>query len=70
MLLDKVAAYLPRGCGAPMSLLLSVVDQLDRLCGQLATAIDGAQPRLYAMVGLAVVAAFLVVPRKDDPDQI
>lgn len=53
-----------------MSQLLFLLDQFDRLCGQLAAAIQAAQPQLYAVLGLAVVAAFLAVPRKDDPDQI
>jgi hypothetical protein len=53
-----------------MSQLLFFVDQFDRLCGQLATALQAAQPQLYAVLGLAVVAAFLLAPRKDDPDEI
>ncbi len=52
-----------------MSRLLSLLDQLDALCGQLATAIHGAQTQLYAMLALAVVAAFFALPPKD-PDQI
>jgi hypothetical protein len=54
----------------PMSQLISLVVQLDHVCGQLATAIQGAQMQLYAMLALAVVVAFFAVPRKDDPDQI
>lgn len=53
-----------------MSQLLSVLAQLDGFCGQLAAAIQGAQPQLYAMLVVAVVAAFFVFPREDDPDQI
>jgi hypothetical protein len=53
-----------------MSLLLSLVDHFDRLCAQLATAIEAAQPQLYAMIGLAVAAAFVLARHKDDPDQI
>jgi hypothetical protein len=53
-----------------MSHLLSLLDQLDSFCGQLAAAIEGSQTQLYAILALAVVAAFLTFPRQDDPDQI
>ncbi len=53
-----------------MSHLLFLLDQLDDYCEQLATAIQASQPQLYAILALAVVAAFLCVPRQDDPDQI
>jgi hypothetical protein len=53
-----------------MSQLLSLLAALDRVCGELATAIDGSQTQLYAMLTLVVVAAFFAFPPKDDPDQI
>lgn len=53
-----------------MSQLISLVAQLDHLCGQFAAAIQGSQTQLYAMLALAVVVAFFAAPRKDDPDQI
>jgi hypothetical protein len=53
-----------------MSQLLSLLAPVDHFCGQLATAIQGAQTQLYAMLALAVVAAFFAFPREDDPDQI
>ena len=53
-----------------MSQLSSFVAHLDHLCGQLAAAIQGAQAQLYVTLALAVVVAFFVAPRKDDPDQI
>ena len=53
-----------------MSQLLSLLAQVDHVCGQFAAAIQGAQTQLYAMLALAVVVAFFVAPRKDDPDQI
>jgi len=68
-LLGQVAARLfPEA--APMSQLLSLLAELDRVCGQLAVAIDGSQMQLYAMLTLVVVAAFFAFPPKDDPDQI
>ncbi len=53
-----------------MSQLASVLAQLDSLCGQLATAIHGAQTQIYATLAIAVVAAFFAFPPKDDPDQV
>jgi len=52
-----------------MSELHSLLAQIDSLCGQLAAAIQAAEPRLYPMLGIAVLAAFLAF-RPKDPDQI
>jgi hypothetical protein len=54
----------------PMGQFTSLLAKLDHVCGQFATAIQGAQTQLYAMVAIAVVLAFFAAPRKDDPDQI
>jgi hypothetical protein len=53
-----------------MDPLLSLLVELDRVCDQLATAIQGSQAQIYAMLTLVVVAAFFAFPPKDDPDQI
>jgi hypothetical protein len=53
-----------------MSQLMSLLAQLDTVCGQLATALHGAQTQVYAVLALVVVAAFFAFPPKDDPDQI
>jgi len=53
-----------------MSQLLSFLAQIDTVCGQLATAMQAAQVQLYPMLALVVVAAFLVFPPKNDPDQL
>jgi hypothetical protein len=53
-----------------MGQFTSLLAKLDHVCGQFATAIQGAQTQLYAMVAIAVVLAFFAAPRKDDPDQI
>lgn len=53
-----------------MSQLLSFLAEFDHVCGQLAAAIQGSQPQVYAMLAIAVVAGFFTFPRKDDPDQI
>ncbi len=53
-----------------MSRLLSLLAQLDGFCDQVATAINGSQTQVYAMLALVVVAAFFAFPPRDDPDQI
>jgi hypothetical protein len=52
-----------------VSQLLSLLAQLDTFCGQLAAALHGAEPRLYAMLSLVVVAGFFLF-RPKDPDEI
>jgi hypothetical protein len=53
-----------------MSQLLSFLAQFDTFCDQLATRIHESQTQLYAMLALAVVAAFFTFPQQDDSDQI
>ena len=53
-----------------MSEPISVIDQLDRLCQQIATAIQGSELQIYAILAVVVVATFFAFPPKDDPDQI
>lgn len=53
-----------------MSESLSMIAQLDRLCQQIATAIQGSEMQIYATLAVIVVTSFLVFPAKDDSDQI
>ncbi len=53
-----------------MSQLHSLLVQLDGFCGQLASALQGAQTQIYAVLALVVVAAFVAFPPRDDPDQV
>ena len=53
-----------------MSQFLSLLAELDRICDQLETAIQGSQTQLYAMLTVVVVAALFAFPPKDDPDPI
>jgi hypothetical protein len=53
-----------------MNELISFVDQLDRLCQQIATAIQSSELRIYAMLAVIAAVAFFVFPPKDDLDQI
>jgi hypothetical protein len=52
-----------------VSQLLSLLAQLDSFCGQLAAAIHGAEPRLYALLTLAAVVGFFAF-RPEDRDEI
>ena len=52
--------------GDPASILVA----FDRLCGQVALALQQSQAQVYAAIALAVVLGFLLFPPKDDPDQI
>jgi hypothetical protein len=52
--------------GDPAAVLIA----FDRLCGQVAAALQHAQPQVYAGIALAVVLGMLLFPPKDDPDQI
>ena len=53
-----------------MNELLSFINQLDRLCEQIATAIQGSETQIYATLAVILVAAFIAFPPKDDPDAI
>ena len=49
---------------------ISFLDQLDRLCQQIATAIQSSELQIYAILVVIVVATLFAFPPKDDPDQI
>jgi hypothetical protein len=49
---------------------LSFIAQLDGLCQQIASAIQGSELQIYATLAVIVVAAFFAFPPKDDPDEI
>jgi hypothetical protein len=48
----------------------SLIVQLDSVCQQIATAIQGSEMQIYATLAVVVVAAYFAFPPKDDPDQI
>lgn len=50
----------------------NILYALDRVCGQIAAALQHAGPQLYAMVGIAVLLGALLFPPQSgsDPDQI
>jgi hypothetical protein len=49
---------------------MSMLDTIDRICGQFATALQHAQLQVYATIAVVVVLSVLLFPPKDDPDQI
>jgi len=48
----------------------SIVVVFDRLCGQVALALQQSQANIYTTIALAIVLGVLLFPPKDDPDQI
>jgi len=52
--------------GDPASIFVAV----DRLCGEIALALQQSQAHTYTAIALAVVLGVLLFPPKDDPDQI
>lgn len=43
---------------------------IDRFCGQIASAIHGSELQLYGTLGLIIVLSALLFPPKDDPEQV
>ena len=50
--------------------IASLLGDIDRLCGQLATALHDREPQIYATLAVIVVLSSLFFPPKDDPDQV
>jgi hypothetical protein len=53
-----------------MSASVSLLGDIDRLCGQFAAAIAHAEWQIYATLALVLVLTALLFPPKNDPDQI
>jgi hypothetical protein len=49
---------------------LSLLGDIDRLCGQFAAALHNAEWQIYATVALIIVLSALLFAQKNDPDQI
>jgi hypothetical protein len=56
--------------GRAVNGIASLLGDIDRLCGQLATALHDCEPQIYATLAVIVVLSFLLFPPKDDPDQV
>ncbi len=48
----------------------SWLGQVDRLCGEFATALHNSELQIYATLGLLLVLGVFLFPPKNDPDQI
>ena len=53
-----------------MSDKLSFLADIDRLCGQFATALHNAEWQVYATLALLILLSALLFPPKDDLDQV
>ncbi|MFY9894801.1 MAG: hypothetical protein WAK63_11800 [Xanthobacteraceae bacterium] len=49
---------------------VSWLGAVDRVCGQFATALNGSELQIYATLALIIILSFLIIPPKNDPDQI
>lgn len=60
-----------RGYGAhTMSDRVSLLGEVDRLCGQIASAMHASEWQICATLALMIVLSVLIFPPKDDPDQV
>jgi hypothetical protein len=53
-----------------ISLVVTLLDTIDRLCGQFATALHNSELQIFATLTLILVLSFLLFPPKNDPDQV
>jgi len=56
--------------GATVKVSLSFLGDVDRLCGQFATALHNTEWRVYATLTLLILISALLFPPRDDPDQV
>jgi len=48
----------------------SLLGQVDRLCGEFATALHNSEPKIYVTLGLLLLLGVFLFPPRNDPDQI
>lgn len=53
-----------------MSDRVSLLGEVDRLCGQIASAMHASEWQICATLALMIVLSVLIFPPKDDPDQV
>jgi hypothetical protein len=53
-----------------MSNSASLLETIDRVCGQFAAALQHSQLQVYATIALVTVLSVLLFPPKNDPDQM
>jgi hypothetical protein len=55
---------------AAMTSAYSILVEIDRVCGQFASALHNGQLRIYLTLVVIVALSALLFPPKDDPDRI
>jgi hypothetical protein len=53
-----------------MSDTVSLLGDVDRLCGQFAAALQHAEWQIYATLALILFLSALLFPPRNDPDQV
>jgi hypothetical protein len=53
-----------------MVTMFSWLAQVDRLCGEFATALHNSELQVYATLAILLVLGIFLFPPKNDPDQI
>jgi hypothetical protein len=53
-----------------MGYAFSTIAEIDRLCGQIAVAMQNAEFQIYATLTLVVLLSVLLFPPRDDLDQV
>ena len=48
----------------------SLIGDIDRLCGQVAAALQHAEWQIYATLALVVILSTLLFPPRNDPDEV
>jgi hypothetical protein len=56
--------------GVEMSESVSLLGNIDQVCGQVAAALAHAEWQIYATLTLVLVLTALLFPPRNDPDQI
>jgi len=49
---------------------VSLLGQVDRICGQFATALHNSELQIYATLGVLLILGVFLFPPKNDPDEI
>jgi hypothetical protein len=53
-----------------MSDISFILGEFDRVCRQIATAMQNSEFHIYGALALIIVLSVLMFPPKDDPDQV
>jgi hypothetical protein len=67
---QDLAYFAATGEGSQMITALSLLGQVDQLCGEFATALHNSELRIYATLAILLLLGVFLFPPKNDPDQI